>query len=410
MIVDPVPAYRFLTDKPLGSYRYRAAYGGRGGAKSWEFVDAVLVHALENPKLRVAFVREIQATLEESSIQLVRSRIEYHGLAGYFREVKNTFIGRHGQKIMFIGLWKGNKPSGIKSLEGVHLTIAEEAQEMRQVSLDVLFPTVMRTGKSEIWALWNPNLETDPVDKFFRGPIKPKGAIVRRINWDKNPHFPVALREQMETDRAKDPERAAHIWDGKYTPGVQNSIWSRKTIDAAWRKGLLYRSATFERIVIGVDPAGGGDDVGIVVVGQIGDSAVVLEDGTMPSKEPLAWATKINQLAEKWDADCVVVERNYGGALVEANLRAGGVQVRVVEGNATRGKHVRAEPIASLYDQGRVAHIKPFPEMESEMLMTTPAGYEGTFSPNRMDALVWAITELNLADSPQAFMLLKRTG
>lgn len=410
MIVDPAPAFRFLTDKPLGSYRYRAAYGGRGGRKSWEFVDGALTHALENKGLRVAFVREIQANLEESSIELVRKRIEHHGLNGYFREVKNTFVGRHGQKIMFLGLWKGNKPSGIKSLEGVHLTIAEEAQEMRQVSLDVLVPTVMRTPISELWALWNPLLETDPVDKFFRGPVKPKRAVVRRVNWQQNPDFPEAMRELMETDRQKDPERAKHIWDGGYTPGVENAIWTRPMLDAAWRRRLFVSPGDWGRVVVAVDPSGGGDDVGIVVVAERGTGAVVLEDCTCPATSPLDWGTEVGRAAERWGADCVVVERNYGGDMVKSNLRACGVNIRVVEVVATRGKHVRAEPVAGLYDQGRVTHMQQFPDMESEMLMTTPKGYEGTFSPNRMDALVWGITELNLVDEPQALMLLKRAG
>lgn len=410
MILDPIPAFSFLTDKPLGSYDYRAAFGGRGGAKSWEVVDAAIYHALITPKLRVAFVREIQATLEESSIQLVRERLEFHGLAGYFREVKGSFVGKHKQKIMFIGLWKGNKPSGIKSLEGVGLCIAEEAQEMRQVSLDILLPTVMRTAISEFWAIWNPNLETDPIDKFFRGPVKPKRAVVRRVNWDKNPHFPRALHSQMELDRQKDPERAKHIWDGGYTPGVENAIWTRPMLDAAWRRRIFIAPGDWGRVVIGVDPSGGGDDVGIVVVAERGNGAVVLEDCTMPATAPLDWGTEVGRAAERWGADCVVVEVNYGGDMVKSNLRSAGVSIRVVEGHASRGKHVRAEPVAGLYDQGRVTHMRQFPEMESEMLMTTPKGYEGTFSPNRMDALVWAVTELNLVDEPQAMMLLKRAG
>jgi hypothetical protein len=119
MRYEPIPAFRFLTEKPLGSYRYRAAFGGRGGAKSWEFVDAAIFHAVTTPKLRVVFLREIMANLKESSLELVRSRLEHYGLLNtYFREVDGTFVGLGGQKIMFIGLWKGNKPEGIKSLEG----------------------------------------------------------------------------------------------------------------------------------------------------------------------------------------------------------------------------------------------------------------------------------------------------
>jgi hypothetical protein len=407
MILDPIPAFRFLTDKPLGSYRYRAAFGGRGSAKSWAFADGAIYHTLITPKLRTAFIREVQATLKESSLELVRERMKHFDLTGKkafndFREVDNSFIGRNDQKVLFIGLWKGGKPEGIKSLEGVGLSVLEEAQEVKQRSLDAFLPTVFRTPISEVWGLWNPNLVTDPVDKFFRGEIRPKRAIVRRVNWDKNPHFPEAMRELMETDYAKDRERAEWIWGGAYTPGAANAIWTRKTLDRAWLMGRYVQRETWGRVVIGVDPSGGGDDVGIIVVAEYGDGAIVLEDGTMPAKEPLAWATQVAKLAAKWGADCVVVETNYGGNMVESNLRVGGVDIRVVYGTATRGKHVRAEPVAGLYDQGRVRHLGLFPDLESELVMTTPAGYEGAFSPNRMDALVWGVTELNISSGGQA--------
>lgn len=75
---------------------------------------------------------------------------------------------------------------------------------------------------------------------------------------------------------------------------------------------------------------------------------------------------------------------------------------------SSRGKHVRAEPVAGLYDQNRIRHREQFPLMEAEMLMTTPAGYQGEESPNRMDALVWAVTELKLEAEPSALMLLKK--
>jgi hypothetical protein len=406
MIYEPIPAYRFLTEKPLGSYRFRAAHGGRGGAKSWEFADAAIFHTVTTPKLRTIFLREIMANLKESSLELVRTRLEHHGLLNtYFREVDGQFLGLGGQKIMFIGLWKGNKPDGIKSLEGAGLTILEEAQEARQASLDVLLPTILRTAISELWAIWNPRLASDPIDVFFRGPVKPPRAIVRRINYDQNPHFPEALKELMALDRQKDPLRAGWIWDGKYMPSVRGAIWNREGLDEAWRAGRDAPANSWRRVVVGVDPSGGGDDVGIVVVAEYGDGAIVLEDATCPALSPMAWATEVARVADRWGADCVVAEKNFGGDMVESTLRAAGVTSRVVMVTASRGKAVRAEPVAALYDQKRIRHREQFPLMEAEMLMTTPAGYQGDASPNRMDALVWAIHELKLGDAYSYGML-----
>lgn len=402
MRYEPIPAFRFLTEKPLGSYRFRAAFGGRGSAKSWEFVNAAIFTAVITPGLRVVFLREIMANLKESSLELVRSRLKFYGLldvpGAYFREVDGTFVGRDGQKIMFIGLWKGGKPEGIKSLEGAGLTILEEAQEAKQASLDVLIPTVLRTKISELWAIWNPSLATDAIDLFFRGPVKPGKAIVRKINYDQNPFFPEALREMMELDFKKDRLRALWIWMGAYRPSVEGAIFNREGLDAAWRAGRNAEGG-WGRVVVGVDPSGGRDEVGIVAAAEFGDGAIILEDATCPAKSPLAWATAVAKCVDRWKADAVVAEKNFGGDMVESNLRAGGVDVRVIMVHASRGKHVRAEPIAGLYDQGRVAHLEQFPLMEAEMLMTTPAGYQGDESPNRMDAAVWAVTELKLVGS-----------
>nr|DAQ80059.1 MAG TPA: Large terminase [Caudoviricetes sp.] len=348
------------------------------------------------------------ANLKESSLELVRTRLQHFGLLGtYFCEVDGTFVGLGGQKIMFIGLWKGGKPEGIKSLEGAGLTILEEAQEVKQASLDVLIPTVLRTVISELWAIWNPRLATDPIDLFFRGPVKPKRAIVRKINFDQNPFFPDALRELMELDFLKDKLRAAWIWLGAYMPSVQGAIWNREALDEAWREGRNAAEGDWGRVVVGVDPSGGGDDVGIVVAAEYGDGAIILEDATCPATSPMAWATAVAKCVDRWNADCVVAEKNFGGDMVESTLRAGGVKARVVMVSASRGKQVRAEPVAALYDQKRIRHREQFPLMEAEMLMTTPAGYQGDLSPNRMDALVWAVTNLKVEPQSTVAMFLK---
>ncbi|ESQ73478.1 phage terminase large subunit [Asticcacaulis sp. AC402] len=399
MKIVPLPAYRFLTDEALGHYRFRAAFGGRGGAKSWEFANAAIFHSLMTPKARVVFVREIQASLDDSSFTLVRNRLEAYGLDAIYRQANGRFHNRlNGAEILFLGLWRGNKPEGIKSLEGATLTIWEEASEGRQRSLDVLIPTVLRTPASELWCLWNPMLATDAVDRFFRGGTPPFKAVCRHINWDRNPHFPDALREQMALDRKKDPLRAAWIWDGAYMPSAQNALWTRALLDWAWVQGRDRPMEAVGRVVVGVDPAGGGgDEVGIVVAGRYGaDSYMVLEDRSMAAQSPGGWATEVLRAVDAYGADCVVVERNFGGDLVASNLRVNGVTCRIREVTASRGKQVRAEPIAALYEQHKVYHRRQFAALEGQLLQMTPNGYavRGA-SPDRLDALVWALTELS---------------
>lgn len=411
----PIPAYNFLSEKPLGSYRFRAAFGGRGSAKSWEFANAAIYHSLPIEGFRLTFLREIQKNLEESSFELVRSRLRHYGLLSelgfsYYREVKGGFQGKNGQKIMFTGLWKGGKPEGIKSLEGVHLTVLEEAQETSQKSLDILLPTILRTPISELWAIWNPRLEIDPVDVFFRGPVKPTKAICRRLNHNRNPHFPEALAELRTLDYKKDEQRAIWIWEGGYMPAVQNSIWTKLSLATATNKGRgAVQLRNWSRVVVGVDPSGGGDAVGIVAVADLGlAGCIVLEDATVsfegvetPEARTLYWSNKVIEVARRWEADAIVAEKNFGGDMVHSvicNAMNSDESYRVVMVTASKGKHIRAEPVAALYDQGLVAHAEPFPLLQSEMLMTNPLGYQGSTSPNRMDALVWAITDLKLGD------------
>jgi phage terminase large subunit len=104
----------------------------------------------------------------------------------------------------------------VKSTEGLDIAAVFEANKVSQRSLDLLIPTVRKEG-SEIWAEWNPEVETDPIDQLFRGEKgAPPGSIVRRVTWADNPFFPSVLRQEMEWDRKRDPEKHAHIWLGEY--------------------------------------------------------------------------------------------------------------------------------------------------------------------------------------------------
>ena len=152
------------------------------------------------------------------------------------------------------------------------------------------------------------------------------------------------------------------------------------------------------RIVVAVDPAitatESADEHGLVVCGLAADKrGIVLEDASI-SGSPHEWARRAVSLYRSWSADCIVIEVNQGGDMVAHTIRTIDPNVKIKEVRASRGKHVRAEPIAALYEQGRVAHVGAFPELENQMTQMTTAGFEGEGSPDRVDALVWAMTEL----------------
>jgi phage terminase large subunit-like protein len=155
------------------------------------------------------------------------------------------------------------------------------------------------------------------------------------------------------------------------------------------------RPATLERIVVAVDPpaSAGGDACGIVVVGRREGRAYVLGDRSKAGESPQGWAAIVAQAARDFGADEIVAEKNQGGEMVRTVLAHGGCETAIRLVHASRGKAARAEPVAALYEQGRVIHCGAFPALEEE-LMALGAAEGGQRSPDRADALVWAVTHL----------------
>ncbi len=176
-----------------------------------------------------------------------------------------------------------------------------------------------------------------------------------------------------------------------------DALWPRNVIERA----RLGAAPELRRVVIAVDPpASSGphaDACGIIAAGLGVDArAYVLADWPRERASPLAWARVCVAAYQKFEADRIVVEINQGGELVETVIRQIDPAVPVRAVRAMRGKWLRAEPVAALYEQGRVAHIGAFPELEDEMSDFGPDGLSGGASPDRVDALVWALTDLML--------------
>ena len=174
--------------------------------------------------------------------------------------------------------------------------------------------------------------------------------------------------------------------DGEY--GDDNgTLWQREWIKYKRLEGDAIR------IVVGVDPSGSatGDECGIVVAAKYGSEYYVLDDYSRQGT-PSAWAHEVAEAYERWKADAIIGEKNYGGEMVEYTIKTHAPRAKIKAVSATRGKVVRAEPISALYEQGKVWHNQVMQELEDELCMYDP---ETSKSPNRMDALVWALTELS---------------
>lgn len=186
--------------------------------------------------------------------------------------------------------------------------------------------------------------------------------------------------------------------DGEMIEDAADALWSRAQIDAL----RLVDRPECDRIVVAVDPpvTGGpkSDACGIVVAGRSGEGAVVLADRTVRGTSPIGWARAAITAYHEFSADALVAEVNQGGDLVAQVIRQVEPLAPVKSVRATRGKWVRAEPVAALYAQGRVRHVGLFAELEDELCAFGPDGLAEGRSPDRLDALVWAMTELMLGE------------
>ena len=341
---------------------------------------------------RAVCVREVQKSLKDSVKRLIEDKISKLGVGARFNLLHDQIGTPGGGVILFQGM-QDHTAESIKSLEGFEIAWVEEAQTLSARSLEMLRPTIRAPG-SELWFSWNPRHATDPVDQLLRGLHPPEGAVVVRVNYDQNPWFPAELAAERQHDRKHKPDRYGHIWLGEYEPKAVGAIWDRIVL----HEGRRTEAPDLERIVISVDPAASdtpqSDYHGIVAAALGSDQrGYVLEDASLQGS-PRQWAQRAIALYDRYDADCIVVERNQGGDMVKNTLTAIRPNIRVIEVVATRGKHVRAEPISALYAEGRVSHVGTFPELEQQMCMMTAHGYTGDDSPDRVDALVWAFTEL----------------
>lgn len=218
-------AFDFLFDPPLGAVRYRGAYGGRGKGASWSFARAVLTHGSQQA-LRILCAREFMSSLRDSVHQLLTDQIDLMRLGRFYRVQETAIYGINGTEFLFKGLKRDINQ--IKSLERINLVWIEEAQSVSENSWKVLTPTIREPG-SEIWATWNPALETDPTHQ--RLVVKPPPrSIIRKVGYLDNPWLPDVLDEEQRELAKNDPEAHAHIWGGE--------LWTRsdaEVLSGKWR-------------------------------------------------------------------------------------------------------------------------------------------------------------------------------
>lgn len=204
--------------------------------------------------------------------------------------------------------------------------------------------------------------------------------------------------DYLQTLEALPARLRKRFLDGDFADATPNQLFPEEVIETWRHDGKL---PDMVRVVVAVDPSGSGDvdnadndAIGIVVVGLGTDgNAYVLEDCTVKAG-PATWANVATTAFDRHKADVIVGEGNYGGAMVQHTIQTARPRTPFRMVTASRGKAVRAEPFSALYEQGKIRHAGIFRELEDELMAFSTTGYTGTSSPNRADALIWALTEL----------------
>lgn len=204
----------------------------------------------------------------------------------------------------------------------------------------------------------------------------------------------------LETLQGMSARLQKRFLKGEFADATPNQLFAEETIET-WRHDTSQPLPDLVRVVVSVDPSGSGDvdnadndEIGIIVVGLAVDGrAYVLEDCTVKAG-PATWGQVATSAFDRHKADVIVAEVNYGGAMVEHVIRTARPRTAFKQVTASRGKAVRAEPFSPLYEQGKVRHVGAFRHLEDELTAFSTVGYIGDRSPNRADALIWALTEL----------------
>lgn len=399
--------YRPLFDPP-SAVRYIIITGGRGSGKSFALSSAMAALADSHAGYKILYTRYTITSAADSIIPEFCDKLETMGLSERFDQTGRDIVNKAtGSELLFRGIKtsSGNQTAKLKSLQGVNAWVLDEAEELDdEDTFDTIDLSVRDSRHQNLVILsLNPSHKKHWIYRRFfdsRGVVHGFNGVVQdtlyiHTSYENNrenlPEQYCAIADRL---RESNPLKWQHIWAGGWLDELEGALWTWNMIEDARKK--LADVPDLERVVVGVDPAvtdsSTSDETGICVAGRgIDGRYYVLGDHSLRAS-PLVWAQEVSKAYRRYDADRIVGEVNNGGDLVEITLRQVDRQLPYTPVRASRGKIIRAEPVAALYEQGLVSHVGTFADMETEMMTFTGTSNEA--SPNRLDAIVWALTEL----------------
>lgn len=418
---ERTPKQRQALQMLAGPETHCMLYGGSRSGKTFQICDAIAARAIKAPGSRHAALRFRFNHIKASVVMDTWPKVMALCWPGVdYRIDKTDFYARlgNGSQVWFGGLDEKERVERILGQEYATVFLNECSQisyDARNTAMTRLAQNVTaqidgreeRPLKLKMYYDCNPpsqahwsyqvfELHRDPETK--RMLPDPADYCSMQMNpKDNEANLPAGY---IDKTLASLPHRLRRRFlEGLYADATPNALWEAADIDK-WRV-IDGGVPDLQRIVIAVDPSGASDadnaendEIGIVVAALGTDgNAYVLEDLTVKAG-PTTWGKVAVDAYERHGADCIVGESNFGGGMVEFVIHAARPRTPYKAVTASRGKVIRAEPVSVLAAQGKVRHVGEFRALEDELCAFTTFGYTGERSPNRADALVWAVSEL----------------
>ena len=416
------------------------AYGGGRSGKTFALICIVIMRALLADGTRHGVFRSkfnaLKNTIVAQTLPAVM-KIRFPGIPYTLNKTDLILTFPNGSEIYFCGLDEGDRTEKILGMEFSTIYLNEcslisfHAREMAVTRLT-------QKSKLKLFALydcnppstshWTYKLFVEKKDYESGLPVNnPEDYDYIQMNpYDNKENLNETALKQLEGLSEKKKKRFLY---GEFINEIDNALWTMDTI----YKCRVSKSQLPEmkRIVVAVDPSGcsgkedyKSDEIGITVCGLGTDGKGYLLADYSGRYSPIEWAQKAIDAYETFEADKIIAEKNYGGSLVESNIRTVRRNIPIKMVTATRGKIIRAEPIASLYDLGKIKHLNhcekndidndelrldmknnylDFTLIEEQLCDFSHSGYQGSRSPDRADAMIWGFTELMVGGQPGQF-------
>lgn len=366
--------------------------GGRGAGKTRagaEWIRA-LVHS-SNPPQRIALIGETFADVRDVMIDGVSGLLAIHpaGSRPQWQLSRRRLVWPNGT---IAQAFSAEEPDALRGPQ-FEIAWSDELAKWRyaQECWDMLQFALRLGDRPRQLVTTTPRPLT-----LLKTLMSHSDSVVTRAATRDNLHLPPAFLRAVE-DKYAGTRLGRQELDGEIIEDRNDALWTRDLIEANRQKS----APELLRIVVAIDPAvsakEGSDATGIVAVGRGSDGrGYVLADRSIAAARPDQWAARAIALYHHLHADALIAEVNQGGDMVASVIAAIDPTVPVTTVRAMRGKHRRAEPIAALYTQGRISHVGAFPALEDEMCDFAVDGLSGGRSPDRLDALIWALAQLKL--------------